>query len=184
MPMLGFTFYAAFLGTFLSITFLTYITWKEHHPDLPRSFSQLVAQNRRLVNWFRGASAVCPTLFSVTVYFLIMPNVRYAVALFVVWSTAYASELLLALFPERGTIEKQLHSFFAYNMGLAMIVTAFILFLSLSGGYRVLELGITIGMVTLGLLFTQLDRERFIFYELAFIYSSHASILVAAVALK
>jgi len=177
------TFFAAFLGTFLSVTFLTSLTYREHNPELPRTFSALVAQNKKLVNWFRAASAICPTLCSVTIYFLIVPNVRYGVALFVVWSICYASELLLALFPERGTIEKQLHGFFAYSMGLTMLVTAFILALTLSDGYRTFEIGVTVGMLVLGVL-TQLDRKRFIFYELAFIYSSHASILIAAIALK
>ena len=69
MPMLAFTFYAAFPGTFLSITILTYIAWKEHHPDHPQSLSAFVAQRKQLVNWFRIVTVVVSSLFAVTIYF-------------------------------------------------------------------------------------------------------------------
>lgn len=183
MPMLEFTFYAAFLATLSAITILTYIAWKEHHPDLPRSLSTLVAQRRQLVNWFRLVTAVVSTLFAVTVYFFIVPKIQYGAALFVVWTIGWFSDLLLALIPERGTIEKQLHSFFAYTMALVMIAMAGIFIVSFSGGFRILEIGILVGMLVLAAL-AQLDRKRFIFYELPFIYLSHISILVAAIALK
>ncbi len=177
------TFYAAFLGTFLAVTILTYIAWKEHHPNRPRSLSTLVAQRKQLVNWFRLVTAVVSTLFAVTMYFFIVPKIQYGAALFVVWTICYVSDQLLALFPERGTIEKQLHSFFAYTMAVGFVVTAFIFILSLSGDFRILEIGILVGMLILAAL-AQLDRKRFIFYELPFIYLSHVSILVAAIALK
>jgi hypothetical protein len=178
-----FVFSAAFLGTFLSVTFLSFLAYREHNPESPRSFSKLVAEKRRLVNWFRVASAVCPTLCAVTLYALVVPNVRHASALFVSWTIFYVSELLLAIFPERGAIEKQLHSFFAYTMGAALIVSALIFIFALDDSYKFIEVGITMVMLSLATL-TQLDRKRFIFYELGFIYSSHVSLLVAAVAVK
>ena len=177
------TFYAAFLATFSAVTILTYIAWKEHHPDQPRSLSGLVAQRKELVNWFRVVTVVVSTLFAVTVYFFIVPRIQYGAALFVVWTIGWFSDLLLALFPERGTIERQLHSFFAYTMALIFIVMAVIFIFSFSGGYAKLELGITASMLILAAL-AQLDRKRFIFYELPFIYLSHFSILIAAIALK
>lgn len=177
------TFYAAFLGTFLAITILTYIAWKEHHPDQPRSLSSLVAQRKQLVSWFRVVTAVVSTLFAVTMYFFIIPRVQYGALLFVVWTIGWISDLLLATFPERGTIEKQLHSFFAYTMALVFIVMGVIFIFSLDGIYRLLELGITLCMLILAAL-AQLDREQFIFYELPFIYLSHFSILVAAIAVR
>ena len=183
MPMPALTFYAAFLGTFLAITILTYLAWKEHNPDLPRSISGIAAQNRRLVNWFRVVTVVVSTLFTVTMYFFIVPKIQYGAALFVVWTICYASDQLLALFPERGTIERQLHTFFGYTLALGFLATTIIFILSFSGSYRVTEIGILVCMLILGVL-TRLDRKRFIFYELPFIYLSHVSILVAAVALK
>jgi len=68
-------------------------------------------------------------------------------------------------------------------MALGFILMAVIFIFSFSGGYRLLELGITASMLILAAL-AQLDRKRFIFYELPFIYLSHFSVLVAAVALK
>jgi hypothetical protein len=176
-------FAAAFVGTFLSVTLNSSLAWKEHHPDHPRSFSQLVAQTKELVKWFRIVSAVVASLFAVTMYFFVVPNILYGTAMFVVWSVYYASELLLAIFPERGTIEKQLHSLFAYSMAFAMLATTFIFILSFKGRVRALEIAILIGMMLLGVL-TRVDNKRFLFYELPFIYLSHASILIAALTLK
>lgn len=183
MKMSELIFSAAFVGTFLSVTLLTYLAWMEHHPDHPRSFSQLVAQTKELVRWFRVVSAVVASLFAVTIYFFVVPNIRYDAVLFVIWSVYYISELSLAVFPERGTIERQLHSLSAYSMALAMLATTFIFVLSFSGGVRVLEAAILAGMLILGV-FTRLDNKRFLFYEMPFIYLSHVSILVAAIALR
>ena len=175
-------FYSAFLGTFLSMTLLTYLVWKEHNPELPRTLSQLAAQNRKLVNWFRTVLWVCGTLFAITMFWHVIPGVRYHTAQLIAWSIYYACELLLALFPARGTIEKLLHNFFSYTMGIAMLVTAFLFTFNLTGCYRSIEIGITAIMTILAAL-TYFDKKRFIFYELPFIYLSHLSILVAAVAL-
>ncbi len=176
-------FSAAFVGTFLSITLNSHLAWREHHPDNPHSLSRLVAQTNEQVRRFRIVSAVVATLFAITMYFFVVPNVHYSAAMFLVWSIYYASELLLSIFPERGTIEKQLHSFFAYCMAFAMLATTFIFIISFDGGVRAIEAAILIGMILLGVL-TRVDNKHFIFYELAFIYFSHASILVAAIALS
>jgi hypothetical protein len=181
MPAL--TFYAAFLATFLAITILTFLAWREHNPELPRSFSGIAAQTKRLVNWFRVVTVVVSTLFAITMYFFIIPKIPYGTALFVVWTIGYVSDQLLALFPERGTIERQLHSFFAYTLAATFLMISVIFVFSFSGGFRVLQIGTLVGMLILAAL-TRLDKKRFIFYELAFIYLSHFSILVAAIALK
>ena len=183
MLMSDFTSLAAFAGTIISVIFLTSLAWKEHHPDNPRSFSTLVAERKELVKQFRIASVVVSTLFTITIFFFIVPKVHYGSTLFVVWATCYISELLVSVFPERGTIEKQLHSFFGYNMALCMVLTTLVLIFSFNGGVRTLELAIFISMLILGAV-GQIDRKRFIFYELPFIYMSHASILVAVVALE
>jgi hypothetical protein len=181
--MLEFTFLAAFLGTFISVTFLTTLAWREHYPDQPRSFSSLVAQKKQLVRSFRIASVVVSTLFTITILIFIVPKVQYGAVLFVVWTICYFSELLLATFPERGTIETQLHSIFAYTMALCMVATVVVLIPSFGGGVRMLEVGTLICMLVLAAL-AQFDKRRFIFYELSFIYMSHVSILTVLLALK
>jgi len=177
------TFFAAFLGTAISVIFLTSLAWKEHHPDNPRSFSTLVAQRRELVNQFRMASAVVSTLFTISIFFFIVPKVQYGTVLFVVWLVCYIAELLVSIFPERGTIEKQLHSIFAYIMALCMLLTTVVFLLSFDGGVRMIQAGILICALILAVL-AHIDKKRFIVYELLFIYMSHASILVAMFALK
>ena len=183
MLMTELTFLAAFIGTVISVIFLTSLAWREHHPGSPRSFSTLVSQRKELVKQFRIASAVVSTLFTISIFFFIVPKVQYGGALFFAWALCYVSELLVSIFPERGTIEKQLHSVFAYVMALCMILTTVIFIFSFSGAVRMLEIGILI----CGLIFAvlaRIDRKRFIIYELLFIFMSHASILVALVALK
>lgn len=175
-------FYTAFMGTILSMTLLSYLAWKEHNPDSPRTLSQLAAQNKRLVWWFRIALWTCGTLFAITMYGLIIPTSKNHTALFIAWTVYYTCELLLALFPARGTIEKYLHNVFSYSMGGAMLVVAFLFAADFSGIPQFIEASITLTMVLLGCL-TYIDKKRFIFYELPFIYLSHISILVAAIAL-
>lgn len=174
--------YSAFLGTFLSVTLLSYLAWKEHNPQLPRTLSKLAAQNRELINWFRAVLWTCGTLFAVTMFFHVIPAVQHQNTLLITWTVYYVCELLLALFPARGTIENLLHTIFSYAMSAAMFITAVLFSISLSGIYKDIEIGITIAMLMFAML-TYLDKKRFIFYELLFIYSSHISILVAAIAI-
>jgi hypothetical protein len=63
-----------------------------------------------------------------------------------------------------------------------MMATAVLFVLNFHGVTSAIELGIASIMAMLGIL-TFVDRKRFIFYELPFIYLSHISILVAALAI-
>jgi hypothetical protein len=179
----GLLFYPALTGTFLSVSLLSCLAWKEHNSELPRTLSQLAAQNKKLVNYFRVVLWTCGTLFAITMFGYIIPRVLHSGLQLIAWVVYYVCELLLALFPARGTIEKQLHSIFSYSMGAAMLATAFLFIVNVHGVHARIEVGITCSMAILAML-TLLDKKRFIFYELPFIYLSHASILVAAIALQ
>jgi hypothetical protein len=180
MPAL--TFYPAFLGTFLSITCLTYLAWREHNPSLPRTLSELAADRRQTLKYFRIVLWTCGTLFAITMFFFVVPRVHYSLLQLLAWIPYYGGELLLAIVPARGPVEVRLHNGFAYAMSVSMLATAILFVANFHGITSTIELGTTGAMAILGIL-TFVDRKRFIFYELPFIYLSHISILVAALAI-
>jgi len=174
--------YPAFLAAFLSVTCLTYLAWREHNPEKPRTLSELAADNQKLVNRFRTVLWVCGTLFAFTMFFYVVPRVTHAHYQLMAWIVYYGCEVLLGIFPARGNVERLLHNVFAYVMGVAMLVTVFLFALEFRGIFTIIESALTITMVILGVL-TTLDRKRVIFYELPFIFLSHVSILTAIFAL-
>ena len=64
-----------------------------------------------------------------------------------------------------------------------MLATVFIFAISLHGNFAIIEGALTIVMTILASL-TILDGRKFIFYELPFVYLSHVSILLAALAVR
>ena len=176
-------FYSAFVGTLLSVVLLTNLARIEHDPLKPRTLSQLASQSIKLINRFRLTLLICGSLFAVTMYFLIIPAAKKPMPLLFSWSIYYLSVLLLALFPDRSGVQKILHNIFAYLMGITMLITVALLISVVSGTYRLAEIGILLAMCSLSLL-TIIDKKRFIFYELPFIYLSHLSILAAAISVR
>ncbi len=141
-------FYSAFLATFLSVTGLTYLAWREHNPEKPRMLSELAATNQRLVNYFRVMLWSCGTVFAITMLLYVVPKVKYSSYQLAAWGVYYGCEVLLGAFPARG-----------------------------------IETTLLATMSVLGIL-TIADRKRFIFLRVAVYLLSHASILVAALALR
>lgn len=67
-------------------------------------------------------------------------------------------------------------------MSVGMLATVFLFAIDFRGNFAIAETVLTAIMSMLGVL-TVLDRKRFVFYELSFIFLSHASILIAVFAL-
>ncbi len=179
--MTSWTFYPAFVATLLSVTLLTRLAIQEHDSQKPRTLSELAASDTRLLRQFRMILFVCGTLFSISIFFYIAPAVENSWLIAVVWLIAYLGEILLAIFPATSQNPK-LHNIPAYTMGLAMNIMPFVLATNLDGVYAVSEL--LIGVVMFPLIpLANLQRHKFLQYELPFIYLSHLSILVALVAL-
>jgi len=107
------TFYPAFIGTFLSVTLLSYLAWKEHNPEKPRTLSMLAAEKRQLLAFFRAVLWICGTLFSITVFFYIVPRIANGPYITSAWIIGYMSEVLLGVFSAKGSIEKLLHNIFS-----------------------------------------------------------------------
>lgn len=179
--MTALTFYAAFLATALSVVSLSWIAVKEYSRHQPRTLSELVAAQEHLLRRFRLTLVVCGTLFAVTVYGYLVPRINDSVLLLATWTLTYLGNLLAAALPARARTAKH-HYFSAQAMAVGMLLTAFVFTSNLSGVYSEIELYISVAMSLLGIM-TFVDKSRFIIYELLFIFLSHVSILVAALAL-
>jgi hypothetical protein len=175
-------FYPAFLGTLVSLLGWSYFARKEHDKKNPLTLSELAAKNQANQTYFRNIIWICGILFATTVYFFIIPRVYSGRLLTITWSLTFLSELLLGLLPAK---EKTLffHNVFSYLMAEGMLVMAFLLCFKLHGVYLQTESMLALLMSVLAAL-SILNKKNFLFYELPFIFLSHATILVAAVALR
>lgn len=177
------TFYSAFIGTFLSVTGLSYLAWREHNPSRPLTLSQLAAKSRALQLYFRIVLWVCGTLFAATVFFFINPRLANSVLQIIAFVLVFVPELLLGIFHAKGDIELLLHDVLSRVMGFGMWATALMFTINLSGIYSQIEACLTVILSILAIL-TIIDQKKFLLYELPFIFTSHVSILIAALAVR
>jgi len=174
-------FYPALMATLLSVIGLSRIAFKYHDKQQPRTLSELAAAQEPLLNRFRTILWICGTLFALTVYGYICPRIDHAALLITAWTLTYVGNLLAAVIPARDK-KLKLHNICAQAMGIGMVVMTYWFWLNLHSVYAGIEAGISLAM-TLLVVLTFADRSRYIFYELSFIFLSHASILVAVFAL-
>jgi hypothetical protein len=179
--MIPITFYTAFLATVLSITSLSWIAVKEFDKRQPRTLSELAAAQEHLLNHFRRTLFICGTLFAVTVYGYLVPRISSSELLAATWTLTYVGNILAAVIPARDKTIKY-HYLSAQAMAVGMLLMAYTFAISLTGVYGEIEVYISVAMSLLGIM-TFVDKSRFIVYELLFIFMSHISILVAALAL-
>lgn len=179
---MSWTFYPAFLATGISIIGLSRIAYTHHDKNQPRTLSQLAVAEQKLLYSFRNILIICGLLFAVTFYRFILPRTSGQLLAFSVGTLLFAGELLTAVLPAQGNVLR-LHEATSRVMAFGMLSLGFAFCIKTAGIYSVIELIFTFGMAALGLL-TFLDKQRFIFYELPFIFTSHFSILVAALAVR
>lgn len=170
---------ASALATVTSIASLSRLAYIWHDAAAPKSLSELAAVQDRLLNHFQKVLWTCGTLFAVAVYGAIAPNFIHGVWLSIAWTVTYLGDVLLAAVPMRGKTVL-LHTLYAQAMALGMWGMAWVFFWGFTGWFKVVALGIVIAMMLLALL-TFADKRRYIFYELAFLYLSHVSIILGAV---
>jgi hypothetical protein len=97
------------------------------------------------------------------------------------WTLTYIGNLLAAVIPAPDK-KLKLHNICAQAMGAGMLVMSYLFWFKLHGSYAGIEASISLAM-TLLVALTFTDTSRYIFYELSFIFLSHASILVAVMTL-
>lgn len=173
-------FLAAWLATIGSMVKLTTIAVRYHDRQHPKSLSELALAEDRALLLFRKVLFICASLFSVTIYGFIGPRLDNPLPSVVAWTVVYIGIMCVAVLPARGGTFMP-HVAAAQTMGAGMLALALCFWLTVGGGFGRVELLLAFCMAILGLL-TYIDRRRFIFYELAFIYLNHITIVVAALA--
>ncbi len=175
--------YPAFLGTLISITGLTMFAKSRYDSKHPRTLSEMATISDRSMMVFRLILYPCAVLFGVTNLAYVAPLSSQPTSIAVAAIIMCGSEMVLAALPARGRSSRYLHNVFAYIMGASMFSLALFYVATLSGGPRQIIIGIIGLMATLSM-GCWIDKKRFIFYELPYIYLSHLSILIVAVSLR
>jgi hypothetical protein len=179
------SFYTAFIGTVISIVCWINLFVKEHNPKDPLTLSELAASKIKSLRYFRIVLWTCTTLFGITMFFYILPRINNKVStqLLIVFLFSIICYFLLGVFAARGKVENILHNIFADGIALGGIVGTFILQKYLSSPYKEAEITLLLAMIVLSILALS-DKKRYIIYELQFIFASHFTIIVAALALR
>lgn len=176
-----FAFYAAFLGTIGSIAAHGYLAVSKHSYENPKSLSELAAAESHLLVRFRWTVLGFSTLLAITVYWFIAPKNAYGTLQSLAWSLEYVAGFLMAVIPAKDKL-LPIHNFFAQTMAVGMLALACLFLPALDGYYFILGLVSVLAMVGFGVA-TFLDKRHYIVHELSFIFISHITICIAALAL-
>ena len=170
---------AATIGSSVNLTRISVST---HTPTAPRSLSERAVLEGLLLQRFRNTLLICSTFFAISIYVFIAPHTRHGWFIASSWTIAYLGVIFAALLPAHGKTFRA-HTVAAQGMGVGMLLLAYVYsqsFTGLSGG---VELAFSI-LMTIFALLTYLDKSRYIFHELGFLYLNHLTIVVAALSLK
>lgn len=163
----------------ISVGRLSWIAHKHHDQLQPRTLSELAADQEKLLHYFRVTLLICGTLFAWALYDYIIPYLQHPLGVSIAWTVTLIGNYLVAILPAR-TVTRRVHELCAQIMAASMIAMAYLFSYSLTGWHQAAEVALTLAMCGLAVA-TVLDKRRFIFYELSFLYLSHTSIVIAAI---
>jgi hypothetical protein len=169
--------YPALIATVLSVICLSYLAYRKHNGSNPRPLSELAAESNRALTYFRLVLWSCGSLFAISMYTYVIPNLKFSTLQTIAWSLTYFPELALAALPAAGKTFKA-HQVAATLMGVGMFSSAVIFMLGTNDNVQTFEIMLVVVM-TICTAGTILDKKRYLFYELLFIFSAHISILIA-----
>ena len=180
--MVEWTFYPAFFGTLISIVSLTQIKIRHHDKRQPRTLSALAASRHDTFIEFRNILWLCNTLFAITAFGYLVPKFPHPILISFTWGLVTIGIYILALIPARGKTLRT-HEFFSETMSVGMLLSVILFWLNTQGVYQFLEGLLALTMTSLAAMIF-IDKKRFIYYELYFIFLSHFSILIAVISLN
>lgn len=181
--MLSWTLYPVFVGTVVSIAGLSQIALKKPTTGtIPRTLSELAAAEEQLLRHFRNILVFCGTLFAITLFGFIVPRIHHAPLVTLFGALMIGGELLAAVIPARGRTVAT-HLLLAQSMAIGMFGLGVLFALNLTGTFSALATALVVSMFVFALL-TVIDKRHYVVFELAFIFASHFSIILAALALK
>lgn len=165
-------------ATLGSTVFLTKIAASTHTATAPKSLSERAVLDEALLLRFRKTLLICSSIFAVAVYFFIVPAAEYPWLIFGAWTLEYVGVIVAAIVPARGKSFYP-HIIAAQCMGAGMLLLAFAFWENTSNIGSATVLAITALMILFAAL-SYIDKRRYIFHELGFIYLSHFTIVLAA----
>jgi hypothetical protein len=177
-------FYPVFLGTAISIISLSRFALTQRVHLRTRTLSELATIEQQLLVRFRNILVFCGILFAITMFGFITPRTSHQLLTFIGCLAVVAGVILSGLVPaHKNTIK--IHEALAGMMAIGMLSLPYLFALSFGGGYARVELVFGVGMTLLALLMG-IDRNKkyFVAFELLFIFSSHLSIAIGALALR
>jgi hypothetical protein len=181
--MSNWTFYPIFAGTLVSLLGLTRIAvLTQQNNTRHQSLSELAASDDKLLSHFRSILIICGVLFAITTFGFIAPRSNDHSLVYIFGALMIGGELLASLIPAKGNCLK-LHLMLALIMALGMFGLSATFWLKQAGALSNIEAVFT-AILGISCTLSVADRSRYLIYELVFIFSSHFSLLVAAVALK
>ena len=171
--------YPAFIATCLSMWLWLRFVRAEHDSKAPMTLSELgTSKNSR---YFRAVLWICGPLFGVTILFYIAPRLDNIFVIVPLIGTV-ALEILTGVFLPRGKVERALHEVSAYGMAFFMLTSVIATALVIPR-FAWIQWVLAVLMFSAAFL-AIISRNRFIYYELCFIFLSHITILVAALAVR
>jgi hypothetical protein len=172
---------SALVATAGSIIGLTLFAKSAFDSRSTRTLSEMAATSPGRMLAFRAILLPCSALFLITLVWYVAPISRTPALVIVPALAMCLSEMVLAIIPAKGGWEGTTHNSLAYVMGASMYALVTLFWISSQGGLRLTEGTIAV-LMTLLFFGTTLDRRRFVFYELPYIYLSHISIVAVALA--
>ncbi len=176
-------FISGCLGIALSTFGLGGFAIREHRKEKRRTVSELAAKDKKTLLEFRIILWTCGTLIAVCMFYLVLPSLHANNLLRLSYAVVFWCELLLAAIPAYENKLGKLHNVLAFAMAGGMLALAFCFIFTLSGNYALMEVGIFGSMVILGILALRY-WDHFLYFQLPFIFMSHMSILIAAIAVR
>lgn len=169
-------------GISISTISILLFSTREHRLEKRRTLSELAARNPSTLREFRIILWVCGTLISIMMYGLVLPNLSAAIYMTIFYTIIIFCELSLAIIPAHNdTFSGKIHNFLAFGMGFGMLFLALCLARVLTGSYSIAGYTVSGLMFVLGMLGV-IYYDRFIFFQLPFIFLSHVSLLIASLA--
>jgi hypothetical protein len=174
-------YYLALVGTIISIVGLTRIAYIFHDVIHPKTLSELAASEEHLLRKFQLILVICGFLFALTIFGYIVFYVKHTELIILFGTLMVGGEFVAALMPAGGKFNK-IHLIMAYIMAMGMLGLAVLFAINLKGVTQISVIVCFICML-LSAFLTVVDKHRYIFYELIFIFSSHFSILITTFSL-
>ncbi len=169
---------ASILGTIISIVGFSRLAIRNYVFGSGKTLSELAAKDNKTLRNHGIILWVCASLFTFSVFQLIVPNLEAGFWLGIAWIIGISCELLLPFIPASSGLTKRIHNFLAFSMVSGMALVTFLFSIYLNGLYAIGEIIIFILMFIVGITALKL-RKHFIYFQLPYIYLSNLSVIVA-----